>query len=296
MITVFLRGGLGNQMFQYALGLHLAKRNHADLHFDTTFLHDRFPRRQFTYRTFDLDIFAIDPRFTALSKISGTVPIPGLWLGADLASASVKDIFGTQRIIREKKDGVFDPAVLTSPSSVFLYGFWQSEKYFAAIAEDVRQAFRFRYPLEGEATNFADQIAATNAVSVNVRRGDYLLSANLKRLGETGLSYYERAAAYIAERIRDPHFFVVSDDVAWCREHLRLGFPTTYVSAASGGYKQNFHLQLISQCKHHIITNSTFGWWGAWLNRSPSKIVVAPKIWHSGMENDDIVPKEWIRL
>ncbi|MDE2018773.1 MAG: alpha-1,2-fucosyltransferase [Patescibacteria group bacterium] len=296
MITVFLRGGLGNQMFQYALGLHLAKRNRTELRLDASFLNDRFPRRQFTYRAYDLDVFDINPAFTRLSKISGRIPVPGLWLGADLALARIENALGVRKIIKEKKDGAFDPSVFLTPPSAFLYGFWQSEKYFIDIAEDVRRAFRFRYSIEGEAVRIAEQIAATDSVSVNVRRGDYLLSANLKRLGETTLSYYGRAAAHIADRVRSPHFFVISDDIAWCREHLRLGFPTTYVSATSGGYKQNFHLQLIAQCKHNIIANSTFGWWGAWLNQNPGKIVVAPKIWHPGLERDDIVPERWIRL
>jgi hypothetical protein len=297
MITIFIRGGLGNQMFQYALGLNLAKKNKTELAIDATFLHDRFPRPQFTYRTYDLDVFDIHPRFTTLSKISGAVPIPGVWLGLDLGLVSAGNALGIQKLVREKTPLVFDPAVLEAGRRTVLWGFWQSEKYFTDIANEVRAAFRFRRPFEGEAARLAEKIASCNSVSLHVRRGDYLLPKYRKEYGDTDTVYYDRALAYVAERSASSTIFVFSDDIAWCRENLKLPFPAVYVDDASRGPKSAFHLELMSLCENNIITNSSFSWWGAWLNRNPKKIVVAPKRWNLASEGQgDAVPASWITL
>jgi hypothetical protein len=278
MITVFLRGGLGNQMFEYAAGLNLALKSKTELVLDTVYLHDRFPRRDFTYRTYDLDVFDIAPKFTGLSRISSAVPIPGVWFGLDLAEIAVKKALGSGR------------------NSV-LWGFYQGEKYFAENKEAVRAAFRFRSPLAGEAAELAQKIRQGNSISLHVRRGDYTLPKYEKLYGMTDMSYYERAIAHMAEHVSSPHFFVFSNDVSWCREHMKLPFPTVYADDASRGPKDSFHMELMSLCKHHIIANSSFSWWGAWLNRHPDKIVIAPKRWHAdGTPGDDIVPASWIRI
>jgi hypothetical protein len=275
MVTAILRGGLGNQMFEYAAGLNLALKNKVGFVLDTTYLNDRFPRREFTYRAYDLDVFDIKPDFTLFSKVSAAIPIPGVWLGADFAlSAMVRACGGT-----------------------VLWGFYQGEKYFAGEKEAVRAAFRFRQPLAGEAALIAETIKWGDSVSLHVRRADYVTFKNNEKLfGKTDVSYYERAAAYVAERVGGAHFFVFSDDIAWCREHIKLPFSTTYMDDASRGPKAAFHLELMSLCKHNIIANSSFSWWGAWLNNNPGKIVVAPKRWSLSGASDDIVPSGWIRI
>ncbi len=296
MVTVFLRGGLGNQMFQYAAGLAAAKKNNADLVLDTVFLNDRFPRRNFAYRTYDLDMFMLEPKFTRLSRISTNVPIPGLWLGIDLASISLGGTFG-QRVIKEKQDLLFDPEIFHKQGDILLWGRWEDERYFTDIAVDIRDAFTFCYPFVGEAVAIADDIHSSNSVSVHVRRGDFAAFKNVVQLmGETDLSYYERAANYIAEYVDKPKFFVFSDDIDWCKKNFTLPSSTVYVPASAAGPKAAFHLRLMSLCKHNIIANSTFSWWGAWLNANPKKIVVAPKRWYANLASGDIVPKHWIRV
>jgi hypothetical protein len=297
MITVLLRGGLGNQMFQYALGLRLAKKNQTGLTLDTTFLNDRFPRKEFSYRTYDLDVFDIDPRFTLLSKITTALPIPGVWLGLDFAFAAVNELCGLQKILREKLEGIFDPTVLDSRGNALLWGFWQSEKYFADVAGDVRTAFQFRDPFEGEVKALAEKIGSCNAVSLHVRRGDYLSPKYASAYGATDLSYYERALKYVAEHAQNPTIFIFSDDIDWCRENVKPKFPTVYVDDATRGAKASGHLKLMSLCKHNIIANSSFSWWGAWLNQNPSKIIVAPKQWYArSTGGSDITPASWIRI
>jgi len=297
VVTVFLRGGLGNQMFQYALGLNLAKKNRCPLVLDTVFLRDRFPRRNFTYRTYDMDVFAIDPSFTVLSDAADTFPIPGLWLGLDIAGILARRVSGSQTLIREKSK-VFDPSVFAAKGDVLLYGRWQSEEYFAGIADDVRTAFKFRHRLEGEAETLAEKIVAVNSVSLHVRRGDYVTFNNVeRRMGATDLAYYDRAAKYIGERVTNPIFFLFSDDIQWCKKNVAIPFPTTYVDDISSGPKAAFHLELMSLCKHNITTNSTFSWWGAWLNRNSRKILIAPKQWYANASlKENIVPTGWMRI
>ncbi|MGC9968330.1 MAG: alpha-1,2-fucosyltransferase [Minisyncoccia bacterium] len=294
---VLLRGGLGNQMFQYAAGLGIAKKNGSRLMLDTTLLNDRFPRRQITFRTYDLDIFALTPEFTALSKISSRVPVPGLWAAADLVLIKLRDALGIRRIVKEKQEHSFDPNISRAGGDVFLWGFWQTPKYFTEAEMEVRDAFRFRNALQGKAADIARAIEKTNAVALHVRRADYLLPKYKGLYGDTDSGYYEKAVRYIGDRVNNPALFVFSDDIAWCKEHFHFSFPTTFVDRSSDGPGGGFHLQLMSLCKHNIITNSSFSWWGAWLNRNHKKIVIAPKRWTlASGDDEDIIPERWIKL
>lgn len=295
MVTVFLRGGLGNQMFQYAAGLNLAKKNNTDLLLDTVSLRDRFPRRKFTYRDYDLGIFIIKPTFTFLSELANALPIPGVWLGLDLLGTNVRRAFGLQALVK-RSDDLFDPRVLETRGNIFLYGRWQNEHYFKDIEQEVRSAFTFREPLQGEARLLAQEIEKTNSISLHVRRGDYATFASVYT-GETNLAYYETAVNYLTGRIEKPHFFVFSDDIDWCKENIKLAAPVTYVKKEIAGPRAAFHLDLMSRCKHHIIANSTFSWWGAWLDSRMEKIVIAPKQWYIDPKyKEEIVPPGWIKL
>lgn len=299
MIVVVLRGGLGNQMFQYAAGLSVALKYNMPLVLDTTILNDRLPRKDITFRDYDLDIFPIAQPFTRLSTIAHTIPIAGVWAAGDLALIKTRDVLHMRKLIIEKQDGVFDPAVLESGNNITLWGRWQSERYFAYYRDHVREAFRFKDALNGPAAEVGKAIQASASVSLHVRRGDYVRFKSMETLmGKTDVSYYDRAIAFIAERVDCPHFFIFSDDIAWCREHIKPPFPTTYLDETTQGRKSSFHLQLMSLCKHNIIANSTFSWWGAWLNSNPDKIVIAPQRWYHDISaaKQDIIPESWIAL
>lgn len=284
MIKVILRGALGNQMFQYAAGLSLALDKGTELILDTTYSQDRLPRPGVVFRNYGLDVFVVESKFGTLSALSKKCPIPGVWTGLSLAEMLLQKLFRTRHQT--------------------LWGFYQSEKYFAAHRDAVRAAFRFREPLVGEARRIADDIVALNArpdaaaVSLHVRRSDYINFAVNQKLfgGKTDTDYYDRAIRHISQRVALPHFYILSDDIAWCREHIKPPFPATYLDAATAGPKDGFHLQLMSLCKHNIIANSSFSWWGAWLNAHPDKMVIAPKRWYAERQDDDIVPEAWVRL
>jgi hypothetical protein len=296
MIVIFLQGGLGNQMFQYALGRNLAEKNKTEVVFDTTFLNDRFPRGGIAFYNYDLDVFGIAPRLTALSKISAALPIPGVWLGIDLALIKTRNMLGIRRIAKEKSPA-FDQDILATGGNVLLRGYWQSEKYFEDIKDEIRAAFTFKVPLVGAANDIADEIRRTNSVSLHVRRGDYVTAPGARKMmGDTNLLYYKKAVAYIAERVKNPHFFIVSNDAAWCRENITIPYPVTYLDEATAGPKNTYHLRLMSLCRHNIIANSTFSWWAAWLNNNPEKIVVAPKQWYATTSSENMVPEAWMRI
>ena len=298
MVVVSLRGGLGNQMFQYAAGLAASHAGNVPLVLDTVYLNDRSPRPAFSPRTYDLGIFHIDAPVTQLSKISGAFPIPGAWIGLDLAAVLVRSGLGIRRLLKERKRFIFDPRVVDGGKELFLWGFWQTPKYFKGIEDELRAAFRFKHPLDGESARIAKDIMNGESVSLHVRRADYVLPKYEKGYGKTDVAYYERAVGIIASRVRDPKFYIFSDDIAWCRGNIKFPFPTEYIERASEGPKASHHLQLMSLCKHNIITNSTFSWWGAWLNRNPKKVVIAPARWYAGASADsvDIVPAHWIKL
>ncbi len=208
MIQVILRGGLGNQMFEYSLGIALAKKYKTDLVLDTTYLHDRFPRRNITYRTYDLDIFNVAPRFTALSEISTAVPVPGVWLGLDLGLVKMRDVMGARKLVREKDELHFNPMIIESGVDSCLWGFWQSPKYFTGAEDEVRRAFQFQDALPSQAEAMAAKIKSANSISLSVRRSDYLRADNAKTYGETSTKYYDDAVRYVASCVPSPHFFV----------------------------------------------------------------------------------------
>jgi hypothetical protein len=227
------------------------------------------------------------------------VPLPGVWLGADIVMMEAAAIMGMRRIIKEKSEYAFDSQALEQKGDALLWGRWQSEKYFADAADAVRSAFTFRDPLTGIAADMALSIAATNSISLHVRRGDYAAQKNVAAfMGATDTAYYERAVAYMVQHVSDPHFFIFSDDIEWCKENIKLSVPVTYADDASAGPKSAFHLRLMSLCKHNIIANSTFSWWGAWLNANAEKIVIAPKKWFASdvIQGDYIIPEVWKKL
>jgi hypothetical protein len=303
MVTVLLRGGLGNQMFQYALGVALAQANGTAVKLDAVYLQDRLPRRKYTYRNFDLDIFTMNgtPCLTNLSQAAQRVPVPGFWLGIDFMRMGTRVLVGAEKVIREKSHA-FDPGILEERGDLFLVGYWQSEKYFADAGEELRKAFRFKHPLEGEAKEISRQIRSSNSTSLHIRRGDYAALKHVEYvMGQTNLSYYKKAAGFMNEHskrvgIEVPTFFVFSDDIEWCKERLNLAFPTVYLDQSSAGPKASHHLQLMSLCRNNIIANSTFSWWGAWLNANPEKIVIAPERWFANKANEDMMPQHWIRM
>jgi hypothetical protein len=299
LIVTRLIGGLGNQMFQYAAGRALAQRLDAELKLDVSGFAN-YPKRFYELGSFpiratpaseaELVAFGLRSKFLGLN-------LEPRWVVRARRRLRIGFRPGSSSIYHERHFR-FDAQVRDLNPPVYLDGYWQSEKYFADCAELLRQEFTPQAPLEPENAAMAARINAVNAVSLHVRRGDYVNEPRINRYhGICSPDYYQNAVDFIARRAEGIHLFVFSDDHDWVRDNLRFALPTTLVAANSPdrGFRD---MQLMAMCRHHIIANSSFSWWGAWLNSAHDKIVVAPKKWFRVGDNDisDLIPHSWVRL
>lgn len=296
MIIVNLAGGMGNQMFQYAAGRYLSEKHKTVLKLDLTFLLDRAPRRDFVYRDYDLDLFNLKAEFASADE---TISFGKHRRVGRILYGVRQKLDATLPVYLRENPWHFDPRFFHIPDHAYLDGFWQSEKYFKEIEPIIRKEFTFRDDLDERGREMAERIAAVNAVCLNVRRGDYVSSPSANQHhGVCGVDYFMRAAEVIAGRINSPHFFVFSDDIEWCRANLRLDYPFMLVGNEYAGNKFGQKLQLMIKCGHFIIPNSSFGWWAAWLNPDPDKVVVAPMHWcrNKRVNTAEFLPPEWIKI
>ena len=289
MIVMRLKGGLGNQLFQYALGRYLSYSKNTALELDTASYHvDRL-------RVYRLDCFEI------AASASDRLPFfstEGRARHLNRIIQAVKGIFSRPfQIIRERHFS-FDASVFDCSDQAYLDGFWQSEQYFAPIADVIRHDLRLKNPLPSALQELAGQIQATNAVAVHVRRGDYVSNPTTTAYhGVCSAQWYGDAAKLMMQKVDKPTFFVFSDDYEWVRENIRLDAPTVFIPPSPDGQECN-DMHVMSLCQHNIIANSSFSWWGAWLNANPNKIVIAPKQWFAAGNHNtkDLIPHSWIRL
>lgn len=289
MIITNLFGGLGNQMFQYAAGRRLAHVLAVELKLDVTWL------GKSGSRAYSLGNFNVQENFASASEIA--VVAPRGRLGQALAKKWPQK---WPKYIQEKQFH-FDPNVLNLPDGVYLKGYWQSEKYFLDIAGIIRREFTVKTPLSGKSKELAELIASKQSVSLHIRRGDYFATRKTKQVhGACDLDYYFRCVDYLKQLVKNAHFFIFSDDHEWAGVNLKQLYPATPVDCNRSD-KDYEDLWLMSRCKHHIIANSTFSWWGAWLNPGKDKIILAPKQWFGkkmqvSMKMDDLFPPTWILL
>jgi hypothetical protein len=288
-----LKGRLGNQMFQYAAGRALAERHGGvELVLDTSWMVE-FRRGGGVVENELAWAFDLGEQVRPVWEVA-RVPNPRRWVYA-LQRLRPSGHRPFVRVVEEDfTTNAFVPEVVTAPDDTYLRGYWQFEGYFADQPDAIRSAFAFREPGEETQRLLAEIGAAEAPVSLHVRRTDYTIHPHLGFLDE---AYYARGVAHIAEHAEGIRLFVVSDDPAWCAENLRLPFPTTVVDRPLPPERSWEDMLLVSRCAHHVIANSTFSWWGAWLDPSPSKIVVAPTRWTlGGRREGDPIPADWVRV
>ena len=300
MIISRLQGGMGNQMFQYAVGRNLALKNKVPLALDVTFLNHRIKmpqklRPHFTFRSFDLDVFNIESSIAKPSDIS-------FWNGPILSGQVMLVIDAVLRKLAflpgwEKKFS-FDEKVLSLGPNTYLEGFWQSPKYFEEIKDVIRKDFSLKEKLPENVQKLFDEIQSKESVCLHVRRADMALVSQVSFHGSCDLEYYKRGMEYISKNKKIDQIYVFSDDIAWCKENIKLDYPIVYVEKDLSGKKGEGHLMLMSACKNFVIPNSTFSWWAAWLGDYANKIVVAPKGWFTddSIDTKDLFEKGWIQL
>lgn len=283
MIVVKLSGGLGNQMFQYAAARTLSLLKKSALKADLSAF-DRLPERYFALDCFTLQI--------------------------DSATAKDKaQVFGGSFFYRlfpktantyfSEKHYHFQDDFFNQPDNAYLEGYFQSEKYFLAARDVIRRDFTFKKKLSVESEKFMVKIEKTaTPISLHFRITDFLRSARSDRYHFVlSKDYYRRALTLIKKSVSKPVFFIFSDDLAFVRKNYKMPSKVVFIERQKKADPWE-DLQLMSRCRHHIIANSSFSWWAAWLNGYKKKTVIAPKIWFDKgpADTQDLLPEKWLKL
>lgn len=257
MITVKIKGGLGNQMFCYAYAKAMQSRGfnvRIDLSlYDSYNLHGGY---QLDYFFSDIETCIIKNNF--MNKIFSFFNLE-------------------YNIIREEKHG-FDSKYLNIDDNKYVVGYFQSEKYFLNIRDILLKQFKPNFQISSYAETIQEKILnEENSCSIHVRRGDYLNNKNQKIYKTLNSKYYLNAVSWIEKKHKKIKYFIFSDDIDWVKSNL--DFKNAVYIEDSNKRKPHEDILLMSKCNHNIIANSTFSWWGAWLNSNDDKIVLSPKDW-----------------
>jgi hypothetical protein len=291
MILTKLIGGLGNQMFQYAAGKALALRHGVLVKVDLSELNSHAGDK-YTQRHYELGIFTSGIQVTTDKDLAPFLKGDKSRLQREL-QRRMPFLFGTLNAV--ESGAAYHPEFKKYPKNTYLKGFWQSEQYFKAYEVEIRKDFRFRESVTEACKTLKTKISACNAVSLHVRRGDYVNNPSANKFhGLCSPQYYNSAVNRISETQKDLGIFIFSDDIGWCREHIKFDIPVHFMETGSA-YEDMY---LMTQCRHNIIANSSFSWWGAWLNDHVDKIVIAPKQWFAdtSVNTSDIIPDSWFKL
>ena len=284
MIVVKLTGGLGNQMFQYSAGRALAYKHHTQLLLDV-----RFFEKQ-SLREFSLDRFLIQASVATANDLHP-------WPSWSRKPSAWLQRLGISTNRYKQPTFSFDPCWDVVSDNTMIEGYFQSEKYFSQIKSILRQEFLPRSMPSGANRDFEMLITSTESVMIHIRRGDYVSNPKaLKTHGLCSLSYYENAMEQIYSKVKDPHFFIFSDDLDWVTDNLRLRGDVAYVSGNIS--LPEIDLYLMSRCKHFVLANSSFSWWAAWLGGDEKSICISPSPWFDkpSFDESDLIPTMWIKM
>lgn len=283
IVVARLSGGLGNQLFQYAAACGIAHVSGGVPALDLSSLSSRGRTDQvFDRAILRFDGTTLDPEFRVAS-----VPQQGRLgcLGID---------GGIRLPVYRENSYEFDPAVKSIEGGAYLYGFWQSWKYFSEIADELRVRLKSALLSGLDTDSVVQAIGACQSVAVHVRRGDYLDPNMLDHFGVCEPAYYAGAMDLMRDRVANPRFFIFSDDPDWARAHFGASDVTVVSSAARDARAD---LAAMASCRSHILANSSFSWWGAWLGAGDDSIVIAPMPWYTESPRvSDLIPAHWIRL
>ena len=294
MIVVKVFGGLGNQMFQYALGKYLAIKNNSDLYLDLSWYSIN---KSSTKRKFQLDIFNTEFKIANSKIISDSKPFILRLLNTVLIRLKLGTVQTHNYFIEDKFS--FNSSFEKIRNYCYVNGYWQSPLYFQSIESIIREDFKFPMLQHSSNIDIEEKIKKTNSVGIHLRRGDFINSKHHGIHGICSLEYYQSTISYVSNKIDEAVFFIFSDDVEWVKENFNFDSRSYYISG-NNGTNSYIDMQLMSGCKHNIIANSSFSWWGAWLNTNSDKIIIAPKQWFFceslNKQTNDLMPETWIRL
>lgn len=276
MKIVKLKGGLGNQLFQYVFAKNLERVLNEEVSLDTT-IYEKFKERKIEINQFNIKIKTVLSDEYKKNVKFGTLKYK-VYI--------VYKILFDKNYLFEKKN-----KKLNYNKYKYFDGYWQDLSYFTEIEKEIREELTLKktipYKVEGE------------SVAVGFRKGDYLKKKNLKKFGKCDIYYYKKAIEEIKRYVKNPKFYIFSDDIQMAQEDVLLIFSKEdkiiYVNDKKN-YSPAEELVIMSKCKHAIIPNSTFSWWGAWLIKNPNKIVIVPKYWYKDGTKVNIIPNNWIKI
>jgi hypothetical protein len=292
MIIIKLTGGLGNQMFQYAIGLKLSLSYGYPFYLDIeSYGWDKF--RRFELNTvFGVTEPIAEPNTKEICRLSHRY----LFFDRLIRKIRGGDFPYYLKPVFEEPSFRFDPNIFRVSDNTYISGHFQSEKYFKSIDKEIRNRFQFAIEPNAYYSELGEIINFPESISVHIRRGDYVTDSATSRFhGICSLEYYNSAILWMREHLKHPIFVFVSDDMDWTKSHFKHISDAIFVENNKGPAYED--LRIMTICKHNIIANSSFSWWGAWLNPNGQKYVVAPKIWFADAEMqkqvDSIYPESW---
>ncbi len=289
MIVVQLQGGLGNQMFQYAFGRAFAEAHQQMLFLDLSFLNKK--AEGYTQRHYALDIFSNPTQIATPKDIEAFDNAQK----KDLLNRVKRRLLGSEFITHYEQGFQYQTFPFDDNIANRYIGFFQSEKYFKSYRPIILESFKFPQDGYKKSQEMRDKINSCDAISVHIRRGDYVTNQNANQFhGTCNDDYYYNALRKITNGLDNPQLFIFSDDLDWVKLHLKFDIPCHYIDFNNGD-RSHFDMELMSLCNHHIIANSSFSWWGAWLNDKPNKKVIAPRNWFNdaSIDTKDLIPEGW---
>jgi hypothetical protein len=289
IVVVKLMGGLGNQMFQYAAAFSLAQKNNAKLIVDKSC--NTLKIHQYSLEKFNLNCTFVNFYYILNFFIRCFQKIDSL-IFKRIGISFFKKYFYFE------KNFDFDENFLNIKNSQYITGYFQSEKYFMSCSDLILEQFFFPKEIEFLNKDLIEKIKNCQSVSLHVRRGDYVKNELARKLhGDCcPFEYYDQALKYIVEKLGNIELFIFSDEIKWVKQNFKFEQPVNFVD---NNTSSNFSdLRLMSLCKHNIIANSSFSWWGAYLNKNKDKIVIAPKKWfnNNSLNTSDLIPEGWVKL
>lgn len=288
MIVVKLTGGLGNKMFQYALYKSILAAGKEALIDDFSFT-----------PSWNFEIIKLNQIFPNAAYEVASIKLINQFGGKSNFINKVRrrmNFLFNKKIIGEKSFK-YNPKIAELQDDYYLSGLWQSEKYFNCCSELIKKSFQFKAFKETKNILLSTELSQVESVAIHIRKGSDYTRKNV--IGTCDINYYKRAIEYIQSTTKDPHFYIFTDNKKWVSENIKAIDYTLVDWNPVSGVENYLDMQLMSCCKHNIIANSTYSWWGAWLNGNPDKIVLCPEDWYnksSRLNTTDLIPENWIRL
>jgi hypothetical protein len=288
MIIIQLKGGLGNQMFQYALYRELKHRGREVKIDDVTGFVDDKLRIPVLHR------FGIEYDRATKDEVVKLTDSK-----MDIFSRIRRKFTGRKTFRIDEESGMFDPRIL-EVEDAYLVGYWQSDKYFTSpeVIKELQDTFAKR-PQEIMHDTFSwstlQQIECSESVSIHIRRTDYLTKEHIAVHNLCSEQYYKNAIKMIRDKHPNAVFFIFTDDKEWCKNHFK-GHNFINVELQEGEFTDVADMILMSRCKHHIMANSSFSWWSAWINDAPGKMVIAPEKWINNKKMDDVYTERMTKV